>query len=236
MEILAYISKNGERFLFSDNYRNIAELSHGHVPLPANGYPYRLEMHHSPSPKLRVSDESWDVVHNIICLIVHEHQDMIEWLKTSAKNNNSYEAAFLLSTINFVTNDMAAYCNANGITNLFDHPLSHEHIIDIITLMSIRKECGIGADVVTSVLDKLIKNGDLSFADALESSLPIVMDDDELKNIVRDAILEMPDKLAEWKGGKKGIASMFVGVVMRKKKGLEVKKVVSLIDETLNSL
>ena len=236
MEIVAYISANGERFLVSDNYRNIDVPARGHKPLPLDGYPYSMEMVHRPLPKFILDDEPWSYIHNVMCMTIHDHVDWIGHLKDKCKDSDQHPAPFLLSAINFVTNDMAAYCNAHGLTNIFDYPLSKDRIVDIVTLMSIRKECGIGADVVTAVVEKLLKDDKLSYADALESSLPIVMNDEELRSIVSEVIAEHPDKVVEWKSGKKGIASMFIGSVMRKKKGLDPKKVATTIEESLRAL
>jgi aspartyl-tRNA(Asn)/glutamyl-tRNA(Gln) amidotransferase subunit B len=193
-------------------------------------------MIHGSRPKFIFDDEPWSHIHNVMCMLIHEYQDWVDDLKEKCKESQQYPGPFLLAAINFVTNDMAAYCNANGLTNIFDYPLSKDRIVDIVTLMSLRKECGIGAEVVTAVVKKLLKDDKLSYADALESSLPIVMDDDELRTIVTEVISEHPDKVVEWKGGKKGIASMFIGSVMRKKKGLEPKKVAATIEEILKTL
>ena len=229
-----YVSCHGERFPW-DTYCRIENPIGGKKPLPDDGHPYSVEMVCNFLPKFILDDEPWSHIHNIMCLIVHKDAEYLDYFRDSCKGNN-YFSSFLLAAINFVTNDMSAYCNANGITNIFNYPLSKEHIVDIVTLMSIRKECDIGSEVVTAVVEKLLKDDKLSYADALEASLPIAMDDGELRSIVSVVLSEFPEKVAEWKAGRKNIASMFIGSVMRKKKGLDPKQVVAAIEEALQSL
>ncbi len=230
----AYISCVGERFPW-EGYANIEEPSRGKKPLPKAGYPYSVEFSHQPPHVFTFGEELWDHIHNIMCWIQHEDVETMNFIKNGCKDNPDRLAPFMLEAINFVTNNRSAYCNAHGISDIFDYPLSRERIVDIVVLMSIRKECGIGADVVSAVVDKLLLSDTLSYADALEASLPILVDEEELRSIVDGVLSEFPDKVAEYRGGKKGISGMFIGVVMRKKKGLDPKAVASTIEVALRA-
>lgn len=229
-----FISNSGERFPW-EGYSNIDAPYKDKLPLPKDGYPYRVEFHHKAPPTFRSSEELDDHLHNVMVWSEYEDFETLEFIKKGCKDNPERLAPFMLAAINFVTNDVAAYCNAKGISDIFAYPLSKGRMLDVVTLMSIRKECSIGAEVVTKVIERLLADENLSYADALEASLPVVMADDELATIVAEVLAEHPDKVAEYRAGRTNIASMFIGSVMRRKKGMDPKAVVKAIDAALQA-
>lgn len=229
-----FISRSGDRFP-CETHSNIEEPSRGKLPLPADGYPYRVEFVHTAPPVFTSGDADADHIHNIMALVYHEDPETIDLLKRGCRDNPSRFAPFMLAAINYVTNDVAAYCNAKGLSDIFSYPLSMDRMVDVVTLMSVRKECSIGADVVTKVVEKLLADPNLPYADALETSLPVMIADSELATIVAEVLSEFPDKVAEYRAGRKNIASMFIGSVMRKKKGMDPKAVSAAIEAALNS-
>lgn len=209
-------------------------MRRGAKDLPANGYPYAVECVDMPTSTFR----NWDddtfmeaTLHNLVVMHEMEFPDLIHVDK--AKGSSKCDHRFVVAASNFVTNEMAAWANRNG-RSVLEYPIGLDKVLDIVVLMSIREDCGIGADVIAKTVE-LMKEG-IPYADALEKSLPVAMEDGELDEIVAEVLAEFPDKVAEYRKGKKGIASMFVGHVMRKKKGLDPKAVVKAIDEELSRI
>jgi len=230
-----YISRTGERFPW-EGYSNIEEARGNKLPLPLDGYPYAVEaLQEDPTPVFSMGDEPWDHIQNIMCWVHYENSEAIAGLKNLCKDIRTHPAPLLEATINFVTNDMAAHGNANGL-KIFEHPLSPEKIVDIVMLMMVRKECGIGADVVSAVTARLIEDSNLSYADALQCSLPLVVDDSELDAIVSSVLSEFPDKVAEYRGGKKGIEGFFIGAIKRKVKNLDMKMLGDKVKDKLKGI
>jgi aspartyl-tRNA(Asn)/glutamyl-tRNA(Gln) amidotransferase subunit B len=61
-----------------------------------------------------------------------------------------------------------------------------------------------------------------------------VSDSNELENWVNEVIANMPDKVAEYKKGKKGLIGLFVGEVKKISKGkADPKKVTELLQTKL---
>lgn len=202
------------------------------MDLPVDGYPYAVEFTEVKSPTFK----DWDgdtlmeaTLHNLVVMHEMEIPDLIN--VEAMKGSPRYDHRFIVAASNMVTNEMAAWANKNG-KSVMEYPIGLDKLLDVIILMSVREDCGVGADVVAKVIEKM-KEG-VSYADALEKSLPVVMEDGELDGIVAEVLAGFPDKVGEYRKGKRGIASMFVGHVMRKKKGLDPKAVVAAIEKGLN--
>ena len=60
------------------------------------------------------------------------------------------------------------------------------------------------------------------------------VEDNEVDAIIEEVLASNPSKVEEYRKGKIGIASMFIGDVMKKKKGLDPKLVKELITKKLN--
>lgn len=231
-----FVSKDERKFDYDTHCLDTDEaFTRGRTPLPVDGGPYTVEFAYDLSPKPRMSEELADTIHNIMCLVHHEE---MEWLirtrdELKAMANRSFFASFFMAAINFVTNEVSSFCNKEGI-GIMKHPMAPERMVDVVTLMALREEVGIGADVVAKVMKLMMEDPALVYADALERSLPVNVSNDELTALIREAMAEAPDKVEEYRKGKKGIASMMIGVVMRKKKGLDPKMVKEMIEVELN--
>ncbi len=101
---------------------------------------------------------------------------------------------------------------------------------------------------------ELVENGKVSFSVASSKLLPVVLETDEsplalaesmnliqvddqqaIENWVNEAIEAMPDKVAEYRKGKKGLIGLFVGEVKKRSQGkADPKKVTSLLEQKLN--
>ena len=81
----------------------------------------------------------------------------------------------------------------------------------------------------------IIKENKSALQLAEELNLLQVSDSNELEGWVNEAISKMPDKVAEYKKGKKGLIGLFIGEVKKISKGKADPKIVtSLLQEKLN--
>lgn len=228
-------ARTGEKFLWGKYVNHgYGGVHRGATDLPADGYPYAVEFEHRESLVFRDWDDDTffeNTLHNQIVMQEMEYTDLVDI--TSIKGSPLYLHKYVVAAANFVTNRMAAWSNRNG-KSVTDYPIPVDKIVDIVWLMTVREDCGVGSDVVEKVTN-LVEEGVL-YADALERSLPVILEEGDLFNLVRETISELPDKVEEYRKGKKGIASMFVGNVMRKKKGLDPKAVARTINEELERI
>jgi aspartyl-tRNA(Asn)/glutamyl-tRNA(Gln) amidotransferase subunit B len=108
---------------------------------------------------------------------------------------------------------------------------------------------------VLAELIKLVEDGKVSFSVASSKILPAAMaenssplfiaetmnliqvnDASELETWIVGALQSMPDKVAEYKKGKKGLIGLFVGEVKKRSKGKADPKIVTqILEEKLNS-
>ena len=121
-------------------------------------------------------------------------------------------------------------------------------------------EAGIGIETLTlkaavlADLIKLVEDGKVNFSVASSRILPVVIaenqsplsvaeklnliqvsDTDELETWVTGALEAMPDKVAEYKKGKKGLIGLFVGEVKKRSQGKADPKIVTqLLEQQLN--
>ncbi len=109
--------------------------------------------------------------------------------------------------------------------------------------------------VLLANLIKLVEDGKVNFSVASSKILPVVIeknsspltvaeemnllqvsDSNELEAWVAEALQSMPDKVAEYKKGKKGLIGLFVGEVKKRSKGKADPKIVTqLLEQQLNN-
>ena len=87
----------------------------------------------------------------------------------------------------------------------------------------------------SKILPALIEDQDKDALEVAESmNLLQVSDTGELEKWIEEVIAKMPDKVAEYKKGKKGLIGLFVGEVKKLSKGKADPKVVtSLLEQAL---
>lgn len=109
--------------------------------------------------------------------------------------------------------------------------------------------------VLLSALLKLVEDGKVGFSVASSKILPLVITDNkeplaiaealnlvqvsdshEIESWISGALEAMPDKVAEYKKGKKGLIGLFVGEVKKRSRGkADPKMVTQLLEQKLNS-
>jgi aspartyl-tRNA(Asn)/glutamyl-tRNA(Gln) amidotransferase subunit B len=150
-------------------------------------------------------------------------------------------AEFFSSTIEYTKNCKAVanwiigpirqYLNENSLTHS-QLQLSPKNIADLIAVV---EEGKVSFSVASSkLLSKMIETGREPMQLITELNLLQVSNSNELTQWIDTAIANMPDKVAEYKKGKKGLIGLFVGEVKKLSKGKADPKVVTeLIREKL---
>jgi aspartyl-tRNA(Asn)/glutamyl-tRNA(Gln) amidotransferase subunit B len=117
--------------------------------------------------------------------------------------------------------------------NIQDFPLNSEKIAGIIELVESNK---VSNSVATQkIYPELLKNPTKS-AEQLANELNLIQvsNDDFIKPLIEEVLSKMPEKVAEYKAGKKGLIGLFVGEVMKKAQGkADPKKTNQLVMEML---
>ncbi|MGB0918864.1 MAG: Asp-tRNA(Asn)/Glu-tRNA(Gln) amidotransferase GatCAB subunit B, partial [Flavobacteriales bacterium] len=118
---------------------------------------------------------------------------------------------------NWVTGDIKSYLNEYAV-HMEDFPLKPQSVADLIALIDDGK---ISHSVASQkVFPELCKNPEstpLNIAEQLD--LIQESDSNQLEEWVDAALAAYPDKVEEYRGGKKGVLGLFMGEVMKLSKG-----------------
>lgn len=139
-------------------------------------------------------------------VLTDEREIALYYVALTEKTKN-YKAA-----ANWVMGEVKSYLNQNALS-IDDFVLTPDHIVSIIELVDNGTMSSSGAK---KLFDALVENPTKSALD-LATSLQLVQnsDGDQLKSWAEAAIAKFPAKVAEYKGGKKGILGLFMGEVMK---------------------
>lgn len=98
-------------------------------------------------------------------------------------------------------------------------PIKIEHLIELIGLVEFTDLISFSVATKT-VFVEMIKNPDERPWDIIER-LNLIQDNDDhvIENLVKAALDKYPDKITEYRNGKKGVLSLFMGEVMKSGKG-----------------
>jgi aspartyl-tRNA(Asn)/glutamyl-tRNA(Gln) amidotransferase subunit B len=140
------------------------------------------------------------------------------FLQTSA-TSKSYKAI-----VNWMTGPLRQYVNEQN-SSFETIELRPEILAQLIAIVD---EGKVNFSIASAkVLPVLMKENKLPLQVAEELNLIQVSDSNELENWINQAIASMPDKVAEYKKGKKGLIGLFVGEVKKLSKGKADPKMVT---------
>jgi len=137
------------------------------------------------------------------------------------------------SAANWLMGNIKSYLNQNAI-EIDEFPISPKKIAELINLVDNGK---ITHNIASKIVFfELIKNPDKAPLEIVEEqNLVIKSDQAELKQIIEKVLAKYPNKVEEYKKGKKGLIGLFVGEVMRETKGkADPKEVNKLLNKFLN--
>jgi aspartyl-tRNA(Asn)/glutamyl-tRNA(Gln) amidotransferase subunit B len=117
---------------------------------------------------------------------------------------------------NFVNGSVKSYMNENAIT-IQDFNIKAQQLSTLIDLVDAGK---ISNTIATSKVFPEMLNSDKTAAEiASDNNWIQESDSDALGDYIRQAIAKYPDKIQEYKEGKKGLIGLFMGEVMKLSKG-----------------
>ena len=156
-------------------------------------------------------------------------KEVADYYESVIEKTSNYKAA-----ANWVNGPVKQYINENGIT-ITDFKLKPSQLADIIKLV---EDGTVNFSIAsTKILPAMLEQQDksaLEFATYL--NLIQVSDSNELETWINTALQKMPDKVAEYRKGKKGLIGLFVGEVKKLSKGkADPKKVTELLEQKLNN-
>ena len=143
--------------------------------------------------------------------ILIEEKEIALYFLEVVKYNKNYK-----SVANIVIGPIKAYLNEYAI-NIKEFNISPVRISDLIKLI---EEGKVSNSVATSKIFPKMIDTDLSAEDIAKNNNWIQdSDTDSLSEFVQEAISKYPDKVEEYKSGKKGLIGLFMGEVMKLSKG-----------------
>ncbi|MEQ1553138.1 MAG: Asp-tRNA(Asn)/Glu-tRNA(Gln) amidotransferase subunit GatB [Ferruginibacter sp.] len=138
------------------------------------------------------------------------------------------------STANWITGPIKNYCNEHNIT-LKDFPLNAIKIADIINFTDTGK---IHFNVASTKLMEAMIVEKIPSAETLATVMNLKQESnfDTLENWANDVLISMPDKVKEYKAGKKGLIGLFAGQVKKLSGGkADMETVTKILEEKLSS-
>jgi aspartyl-tRNA(Asn)/glutamyl-tRNA(Gln) amidotransferase subunit B len=149
--------------------------------------------------------------------ILTDEKEIALYFNNLCSITNNYKTA-----ANFVNGSVKSYLNETA-THIADFTISPDRLVGLITLID---EGKISNSVATSKVFPLMIGSDLSAEDiATNNNWIQERNSDVLIIFVEQAIAKYPEKVQEYKGGKKGLIGLFMGEVMKLSKGKADPKV-----------
>ncbi len=144
--------------------------------------------------------------------VLTESKPVALYFNELTSHTKNYKAAS-----NWVTGDIKSYLNEYAV-HMEDFPLAPKSVADLIAIIDEGKISHSAAS--QKVFPELCKNPEsspLSIAEKLD--LIQESDSGQLEEWVDAALAAYPDKVEEYRGGKKGVLGLFMGEVMKMSKG-----------------
>jgi aspartyl-tRNA(Asn)/glutamyl-tRNA(Gln) amidotransferase subunit B len=155
-----------------------------------------------------------------------EDKASIAYYQQTVTHTSHYKAA-----ANWMLGPVRQYLNEKNI-GLEDFPLSPERLAALIEITELGKVSFSVAS--TRLFMAIMESDETPLALAEQMNLIQVSDTGELEKWVNESIASMPDKVAEYQKGKKGLIGLFVGDVKKRSQGkADPKLVTQLLEEKL---
>jgi aspartyl-tRNA(Asn)/glutamyl-tRNA(Gln) amidotransferase subunit B len=154
--------------------------------------------------------------------VLTDNKEVALFFEDVCKHTKNYKAAS-----NWVMGAVKSYLNELTL-HINQFPLTPASIASIIALVDEGKVSNSAAS--NNIFPELIKNPNKS-ALSIAEELNLIQESDSsfLEGIIQEVLAKNPEKVAEYKGGKKGLLSMFMGDVMKQTKGKADPKVTSAL-------
>jgi aspartyl-tRNA(Asn)/glutamyl-tRNA(Gln) amidotransferase subunit B len=160
--------------------------------------------------------------------LLTDSKELAEYYEAVCEHTSNFKIAS-----NWIMGPVKSQLNEKSLRDR-QFPVSAQRLAELVNL--------IGADTISQsaaqqVFALMIDNPDISPADlANKHGLIQNRNTDALQTLVEEVLAAWPDKVAQYKKGKKNLLGMFVGEVMKKSKGSADPKLVNeLLTKTLQS-
>ena len=121
-------------------------------------------------------------------------------------------------------NDVAAYANANGVSDMAETPLTPARAVELVKLLA---EDAISSKQAKEVFAAVLDEDKDPAAVIDERGMKQVSDTGAIEAVVDGVLASFPDKVEQYKGGKTGLLGFFVGQCMKEMKGQGNPKVIN---------
>lgn len=161
--------------------------------------------------------------------IIAEDRETAAFFKDIIQYTHHYKPAS-----NWIIGPIKSFLNENNVS-LQNFPVSAELVAKLVNLVEEGKvSFGIAASRIFTVMIENNQKEPLEIAK--EANLLQEKDDETLQSWIDEVLSSMPDKVAEFKKGKKNLAALFAGEVKRKSKGkADMQAVIKMLHQKLNS-
>jgi aspartyl-tRNA(Asn)/glutamyl-tRNA(Gln) amidotransferase subunit B len=144
--------------------------------------------------------------------VLSDSKEIALWFEELCKKTKNYKAAS-----NWVMGPVKSYLNELTM-HISQFPLSTEKVAELIDLVEKGK---LSFSVASQkIFGELTKNPNKSALEVAQD-LNVVQESDEasLQPVINEVVEAYPEKVQEYRNGKKGLMGMFMGEVMKKTKG-----------------
>jgi aspartyl-tRNA(Asn)/glutamyl-tRNA(Gln) amidotransferase subunit B len=159
--------------------------------------------------------------------VLTDDKEIADYYQELVQRTAHYKAA-----ANWVMGEIKSYLNEHHLTYA-DFTVRPKQIATILALLHQDK---INSNAAKTIFHKMAEGDPQSAQEIAESNnLLQSSDSNELEAWVQQALATMPDKVAEYKKGKKGNLNLFMGIVMKISKGkADPKLTTALLEKLLN--
>ncbi|MDX5426546.1 MAG: Asp-tRNA(Asn)/Glu-tRNA(Gln) amidotransferase subunit GatB [Bacteroidota bacterium] len=159
--------------------------------------------------------------------VITENKDEALYFEELITHTSNYKAA-----ANWMMGAVKSHLNNKAIT-ILDFPISASRLAEVITLVDEGKVSNTAAS--QRIFPKMIESPEESpLVIAQSENLIQESDSGALQGFVVEALAKFPDKVQEYRNGKKGLIGLFMGEVMKLSKGKADPKVANqLVREAL---
>jgi Asp-tRNA(Asn)/Glu-tRNA(Gln) amidotransferase B subunit len=209
-----------------------------------HGFNIRVLYYDELSPKLKLGYTTDCILWNVITLYYHEYTDVLDEMKKDISASSHFMIPFLNNCINFVYNEMSAFCNEHKVPDLRpwkkemiplpidEYPIWFKNLEDFIADITWGKKDK--KIMNTEVLPKLL-NEFVHYKDIIKTIDFSVKDSGEVEKIIDDVIKNNPDIVENYKKGKTGLINRLFGEVMKSSQGkVNVKEAKEILELRLN--
>lgn len=125
---------------------------------------------------------------------------------------------------NLIINDVAAYANANGVSDMEQTALSPARAVELVKLLA---EDTISSKQAKEVFAIVLEDDKDPSVVIEERGMKQVSDTGAIEAVVDGVLAAFPDKVEQYKAGKTGLLGFFVGQCMKQMKGQGNPKVIN---------